>query len=492
MVSTKFLLMPPSFVARTAIRVAVIFAAMCSPVWAFDEIDDALRSSDSRYREELAELAAKCKQQGLDDAVREISAWFVARSTDRFVVHDVAATGNTARDEWRKSFQLLRDARAAELFELAKKAAKAKRRSQAYGLLWETLRENPEHAEVRRMLGFEQVDGEWATPFAAKQLRSGRVWHKGFGWIAKEDVSRYEKGERRSDKRWVTAEQDAARHRDIRNGWKVETEHYVVTTNHSLAEGVRLAEELERLHRAWRQVFVDYWITDGEFERIFAAQSKATTAASLSNPSANNRHRVTCYRNREEYVRALQSSQPRIGMSLGVYLESARAAYFFAGEDQHPATVLHEATHQLFKESKATVKQPGQRHGMWLVEAAACYMESLTRRDGFDTLGERDAGRFPAAKEKIVEQFYVPLAELAAMSSDDLQSHREIAKIYSQSAGVMTFLLHADGGRYRLPLMVTLDALYAGRARPHTLSAACDVPFEKLDEGYLEFAKAAR
>jgi hypothetical protein len=205
-----------------------------------------------------------------------------------------------------------------------------------------------------------------------------------------------------------------------------------------------------------------------------------------------NRHRVVCYRDREEYVRALQSAQPRVGMSLGVYLDHARAAYFFAGDEQHPATVLHEATHQLFKESKATVKQPGRAHGMWLVEAAACYMESLRRHDGYDSLGERDAGRFPAAREKIAEQFYVPLAELAAMSSDDLQRHRDIARVYSQSAGLMTYLLHAEGGRHRLATMVTLDALYTGRAAPGTLAAACDTPYERLDADYVEFIKAKR
>lgn len=462
---------------------------------AFDEIDDALRASDQGYRGELAALAERCRGEGQVDAAKMLSAWCIERSHDRFVIFDVddsAASEEPAVDSWQARFRELRNARAEELFLIAKKAASAKRRREAYELLWEILRENPNHAEARRLLGFERVEDRWALPFAAKQLRAGRVWHKEFGWLAKGDVARYEKGERLIGERWVTAEQDVKRHQDVRNGWRVESEHFTVTTNHSLQEGVRLANELERLHRAWRQVFVDYWMIDGEIEKMFAPPDKPSKAAFVPPPERKNRHRVTCYRDREEYVRALQTAQPRVAMSLGVYLDNGRAAYFFAGEDQHPATVFHEATHQLFKESKSTVKQPGLRHGMWFVEAAACYMETLKRRDGYDTLGERDAGRFPAAQEKIAEQFYIPLAELSAMSSDELQRHRDVAKIYSQASGVMTFLLHADGGRYRLPAMVTLDALYQGRAVPATLSAACQAGYEKLDAEYVEFIKAKR
>jgi hypothetical protein len=485
-----------SSIARSflACAAALVFA---SPSIAFDEIDDALRDADIEFRGELGELAEKCKSAGQVDAAKMLSAWCVDRSHDRFVIFDVDDSAKAALadpDSWQAEFTAARAQRAATLFSIAHKAAKGKRRREAYALLWETLREDPQHAEARKMLGFERVEDTWALPFAAKQLQAGRVWHKQFGWLSKEDVPRYESGERRNGDRWVSKEQDIKRHELIRNGWRVETEYFTVTTNHSLEEGVRLATELERLQRAWRQVFVDYWMIDGEIEKLFAPldKDKPAKSAFVPPPERKNRHRVTCYRDREEYVRTLERSQPRVAMSLGVYLDNGRTAYFFAGEDQHPATVLHEATHQLFKESKSTVKQPGARHGMWMIEAAACYMESLKRYDGYDTLGERDAGRFPAAAEKITEQFYVPLAELVTMSSDDLQRHREVAKVYSQAAGVMTYLLHADNGRYRLPAIVTLDAIYQGRAIPNTLSAACDVTFEKLDEDYIEFIKAAK
>ena len=34
----------------------------------------------------------------------------------------------------------------------------------------------------------------------------------------------------------------------IRSGWRIDSEHYAVTTNHSLEEGVRLSRRLESLY----------------------------------------------------------------------------------------------------------------------------------------------------------------------------------------------------------------------------------------------------
>jgi hypothetical protein len=270
----------------------------------------------------------------------------------------------------------------------------------------------------------------------------------------------------------------------------IETEHYQVSTNHSLEEGVRLAGELELLNRVWRQVMVDYWLSDAEFDRMFGLVKQVGPQAPAA--AKTNKHRVVYYRDRDEYVRALQGSQPRVAMSLGVYLDVPRVAHFFAGKDQHPATVYHEATHQLFKEAKATAKQPGQRNGIWLMEAVACYMESLQKSGDHWTVGDRQAGRFAAAQEKIDEKFYIPVAELSSMSADDLQSHRDIAKIYSQAAGMMTFLMHSDGGRYRQAVTRTLDAIYAGKATPQTLARACNNTFEALDGEYLEFIRRSK
>ena len=56
----------------------------------------------------------------------------------------------------------------------------------------------------------------------------------------------------------MPADEEAALRGDMKRGWRVETDHYVVTTNHSLEEGVRLARQLETLYDVWQQVFIPY------------------------------------------------------------------------------------------------------------------------------------------------------------------------------------------------------------------------------------------
>src|SRR5690606_37691545 len=131
-------------------------------------------------------------------------------------------------------------------------------------LVVEALRENPEHERARKMLGYVKYQNAWHTPFELRQHRSGKVWHDRFGWLPRAHVERYERGERFALGRWMSADDEARVRSDIKRGWRVETDHYVVTTNHSLEEGVALARRLEVLHGMWRQAFAPYLATEQE------------------------------------------------------------------------------------------------------------------------------------------------------------------------------------------------------------------------------------
>jgi hypothetical protein len=307
----------------------------------------------------------------------------------------------------------------------------------------------------------------------------------------------------------VSAEQDARRRTGIQNGWKVETDHYVVTTNHSLEEAARLAAELEIVHCAWRQVFAGYWLASRELmRRMETAQAGSNdeggksaperTPASAGAPAASEaamptarKHKVVCFRSREEYVRALRPRQPRVEISLGTYLDADRTVYLFAGAEQDRGTLVHEATHQLFKESRAGgAARPGLKDNFWIVEGVACYMESLRSvgsGSGLYLVGGRGAGRLPAARERVEDGFYVPLAQLVALGTETLQRDPDIPKIYSQAAGLTAFLIHVGSGRHREPLNRYLEAVYGGKATLRTLSDVLDEPFAALDRQYREF-----
>ena len=108
-------------------------------------------------------------------------------------------------------------------------------------------------------LAVDTGDAGWGDVVEAEVPAEDAIgWHAKFGWLPKDHVARYERGERYYRRRWISAAEDAQRHADIKNGWRIETEHYSITTNHSLEAGVRLAERLERLNFVWRLLFAPY------------------------------------------------------------------------------------------------------------------------------------------------------------------------------------------------------------------------------------------
>src|SRR5690606_30146311 len=136
-------------------------------------------------------------------------------------------------------------------------------------------------------------------------------------------------------------------------------------------------------------------------------------------------------------------------------------------------------------------KNVGAVNNFWIVEGIANYFESLNKgSDGKFTIGKADAGRLPAAvHRRLVDGYYIPLAELVALGKQDLQSRADLGPLYSQAAGVATFLMEYDGGRYREPLSRYLQAVYAGKATDSTLAELCGTSYAELDRQYLEFLR---
>ena len=400
----------------------------------------------------------------------------------------VAPDQYTPAERKGDSLQAERKEYADELFALAKRAAAAGQLSLAFQWATEAVRENPDHAEARRVLGYERRDGKWLTSYGARMSDAGKEWHPKLGWLAVADVPRYEAGERLLSKRWVSAEDDAARHRDMRSGWQVRTDHFLVTTNHSLQAGAELAARLERLHQVWRQLFAGFYLTEREVQGLFAGERPPRKQARP--------FRVYYHRDRDEYAGALRRRQPRIGDTLGIYFDANREAHFFAGDGWDRATLYHEAVHQLFQETRPATRHVGATGNFWVVEGIATYFETLREhRDAraglYYTIGESSAGRLPAAKRRLLaEKFYVPLDELLALSKDDLQRYPELAKLYSQSAGLAALLMDGEEGRYREPLVVYLTAVYAGRDDEKSLSEATGTTNSELDAAYRRYLES--
>lgn len=344
---------------------------------------------------------------------------------------------------------------------------------------------DPDHAEARRLLGYRRIGDHWAGGYAQRMLDSGQVWSPRYGWVKAEHLAKYEGGLRPSRGRWVTPEVDARQHAAIDRGWTIRTDHVVVTTNIDRAAGVELATRLEGLYQLWRQLFGEFTATQADLEARLAGKE---TAGYLPKP-----FRVIYHRSRQEYIDALSRQQPQIEATLGIYFDARRESHFFAGPEQDPGTVAHEAVHQFFYES---APRPARRlaatANVWAVEGVACYFESLAAAgpNAF-RIGGAGAGRLQAARHRrTVDNYYVPLAELAMLGLADLQTRPDLPRLYSQNAGLASFFIDGRGARYRPAFRQLLAAIYAGRDEPDTLATATGASYDQLDREYLAFVQS--
>jgi hypothetical protein len=379
--------------------------------------------------------------------------------------------------------------KAAAAFELAKQAAEAGDVSVALQHACKAATLDPDHAEARQLLGYQRVGAHWAGAYAQRMLDSGHVWRREFGWIKAEHVDKYEQSLRPWAGRWITAEEDAQRHASIDRGWTVRTDHFLVTTNVDRAAAADLAVRLETLYQLWRQLFGEFAVRPAVLEaRLEGKQAKGIVPRPF---------RVIYHRSREEYNAALIRRQPQIDITLGIYFDADRQSHFFAGADQDPGTIAHEAVHQFFYESAA---KPARRlavsANVWAVEGAACYFESLVERHANSsgrtfTIGTPEAGRLAAARHRrVVDNYYVPLAELSELGMTDLQHRPDIARLYSQSAGLAAFFIDYKGGQYREAFRELLTLVYAGRDTADKLSELTGRSYAELDREYHAFMES--
>jgi hypothetical protein len=462
---------------------AVLMAAPCRSAEDFAAEAATLKA---RYAADLTRLADWCRAKNLTTEAK--TTLVLAAPPDPYTIvlpllpREIGAFHapegpSDVRNQWQRQFLQLREEYAAALFTVAQRAASRHHASLAYRLALDVIRANPDHEGARRIFGFQRYRNQWHTPFEVQMLREGMVWNEKFGWIEKANLPRYAAGERLMGATWIDAKNDAQLHDNILNGWDIETEHYRIRTNHSIEAAVALGVKLENLNRVWRQMFIGYYATPAELEALFSSRSQPVT-----NPP---RLEVVYFRNREQYHRALKPSKPDIGISMGLYVAENHTAYFYAGSEDSERTMYHEATHQLFQQSRPAAKDVGRTANCWLIEGIALYMETLRRdNDSFVLGGLRDV-RMEAARYHLDKgDFYVPFEKLVKMGVQDVQTHRQIAMLYSQIAGMTSFLVHFDNGRYRDALVATLAATYDGSQDADLLARMTGVNYDRLDKQY--------
>ena len=250
----------------------------------------------------------------------------------------------------------IRTRRAGELYDLAARAlgGKVKHYALADDCLRAALVREPDHAEARRLLGYVAHDDGWATPFAAEQLKLGKVLHPTFGWVDASWVPHLEKGELPAPQggdpkevRWLPAAEADALRSTIKKGWKIKTEHFEIWTDVPLSEAIAFGRKLESFNDLFFSLLADVIADDLPLARRFRDKAK-----SLPRPAL---HTVYYFATHEEFLDYLnQRGVQGIDKILGLFDpprkgERRAPAYFFRDEGgQLPvtATLFHEVSHR--------------------------------------------------------------------------------------------------------------------------------------------------
>jgi hypothetical protein len=173
-------------------------------------------------------------------------------------------------------------------------------------------------------------------------------------------------------------------------------------------------------------------------------------------------------------------------MTSGIFLNSDDTAYFYAdATTNNDGFLFHEVVHQLFMLSKSGTPNVAARGNFWIVEGVACYFESLALHDDYAELGDLKNARIVAARHRrLVDDFYVPLAEFTTMSMPAFQRDDRLPRLYSQASGLSWFLLLGDGLRYREATADYLSDVYTGKDSPTSLAERTGRTYAELDRDY--------
>jgi hypothetical protein len=478
--------------------------------------EPSLEQLDAEFRAAAADLVRRSRLAGNEDLAVLIDRWNLPAAAGRqcallipaAIDRPACAATIEAESIW-DDFIAARKARAARVFahsiweaarhdrspsraELTRPAEEQpvgleQRSCEAIRLLYLTLRDDPDHVRGREAAGWVRRGDRWEWPAAARRLDRGDAYDPAFGWIAKGRLARVRAGERYVGGRWIRDDEDTPP-ADIARGRQFDSDHWEIVSTAVRPATAELAVMLEATRLIWLQVFGGFALEPADLERRLAGRGRLLPQTP---------HSAILCGSRNQYVSELHRLEPRIAISDGLYWQPTRTIWCYAAPALPVSqTVRHEATHQLFAESRPDIvrmrSEPGLRCGFWAVEAAALYAESITEAPFGWTLGGRDRGRCPAARQWVIAgEFFLPLADLAALGRDDFQADPRIDRLYDQCGGLADFFMNAHGGRYREPFVEYLVRVYSGTAQPDSLFRLCGRSGPELDTEYREFITAA-
>jgi hypothetical protein len=424
---------------------------------------------DKVFAAELDALAAKCDELKMPAEAQTTRQWQIPRRYQvqyhflpDFNARDIrekkipgppSASASDAQKSWWKRFMQIRAAQADRLFDLAKKRLTNDRLQEAFALLHEVLRENSDHPEARRILGYTGKPGAWLPQERQPRYSKSTQVETGFNWAPN------------------------------RHG-VVDSAHFRIRTNSEPLAAVAAATFLEECHDVWSAVFSGFWLDPAELKSRFDG------AAPKPASKRKEKLEVILFVSREEYISQLEPYEKNIAASRGYFAPGRKTSFFYLDESdpQVRANWAHEISHQLF--SAYSRNPPGltKNANFWVIEGAAMYMESLSRREGYWTTGGFEAQRLQDARHRQRNlQEHASLRELLPLGQEPFQRDPRIRQLYTAGAGYTHYFLDGEEGKYRDGFLRYLRQIYDEQDTADLLEKELNITADSIDKSYAAF-----
>ncbi len=410
------------------------------------------------FGDELQAIAKWCRENGMDEQAAQTLSLFLDRDPGRQYIFlpsgeslvtepDRTPGSDDLRDQWRKKINAAKISHGARIFDLAKRASEQDAGAIAFQLLHEVIHQNLDQIEVRGILGHKKTADGWDVAPDSVRIKSGTRAHDVISWPANSYI-------------------------------RVLTPHFEIESNANQERTRYLAEQLEKAHLVWRQVFFEYWSSPAAVKRWIQGSGSARMS--------NKRFRVVFFRDKTAYVNELEPLVRGIGVSSGYYNSDQEISFFYDGDQSVEDTWRHELTHQLFRESGGANQGAFEEQFICLDEGIAAYFESMSDFGEYVVLGGFDSRRLQFARfRRMLERSPLPSEKLSAIGRINLQQRSDRVQIYSQSAAMIDMLMNDNNGIFEKPLTLFLKIVYKGRAKPGTFEKILGLSFDDLDEHYL-------
>lgn len=432
-------------------------------------LDPDRAAIDRKFAEELDALARKCDELQLPEQAQITRRWFIPRryqvqyhfppdayareTREKRLPTPPSASAPELQQRWWKRFNEVRASQAERLFEFAKHRLSEKRLQESFALLHEVLWENPDHAEARRILGYRGKPGNW-TP-QERQPRYSRTsqYDPTFNWAPN------------------------------RHG-VVDTAHFRIRTNADPKAAIETATFLEDCRDVWSIVFTGFWLDAAELQARFDGKDPPPP------PRSTKKLEVVLFASREEYIAQLEPYEKNIAASSGYFAPGRMTSFFYVDAEDESVRInwAHEISHQLFSAASRNPPTLGRNAHFWVIEGAAMYMESLTRRGGYFTTGGFESQRLQDARHRLHNQRqHAALSELTPLGQEAFQRDPRVREYYTAAAGYTHFLLDGDHGRRRDAFHRFLKGIYDEQDSVDRLETQLGAPVGEIEEAYRNF-----